>query len=371
MEIASQLLKYIKEAKNFGLSSHEILETLIQAGWNTNDIFEIVLRELEDNIAVKHFDKTIFVENLNKSFGRVQALRDVSFVVEKGSITALLGPNGAGKTTLIRILTTLLKSDSGRALIGGFNVDQNPEMVRSGIGLAGQSVALDEILTGRENLELVARLCHLSEAEAKKRARELLIEFDLLDAASRMVRTYSGGMRRRLDLAASLIAKPPILFLDEPTAGLDPRSRFSLWQMIEDFAKKGTTILLTTQYLEEADHLASRIIVIDHGRIIAEGSANDLKKQVGGDFLEIHLADHQDGLQAIKILEGLSYGWPNWEEEFGKISFPVLDGSSVLTDAVRRLDNAEIKIADIILRRPTLNDVFLALTGHGTEEFRT
>ena len=304
MQEMSQVLKYIKEARNFGLSSREILDSLVKTGWKVEDVFEMVLGELEEDVAVKISNKIISVENLNKSFGKVEALKGVSFSVDKGSITALLGPNGAGKTTLIRILTTLLKSDSGKAMVSGFDVAKNPQAVRTGIGLAGQSVALDEILTGRENLELVARLYHLSPAEAKKRTQELLIQFDLLDAAERMVKTYSGGMRRRLDLAASLIANPPILFLDEPTNGLDPRSRIALWRVIEELATKGTTILLTTQYLEEADHLAGHIIVIDHGQIIAQGTADELKKKIGG---------------------------------------------------------------EMILRQPTLNDVFLALTDHGVE----
>jgi ABC-2 type transport system ATP-binding protein len=363
----SPVLQYIKEARDFGISTNEILNALLAVGWKFEDILEVFLSNQEEIIPVSRFGNVVSAENLNKSFGNIQALKDISFSVEKGTITALLGPNGAGKTTLIRILTTLLKSDSGSALIGGINVDKNPDAVRSMIGLAGQSVALDEILTGRENLELAARLYHLSRDEVKKRSQELLNQFDLVEAADRMVKTYSGGMRRRLDLAASLIANPPILFLDEPTTGLDPRSRTELWRVIEELAQKGTTILLTTQYLEEADHLADRIIVIDRGRIIAEGTADDLKKQISGDFIEVHLADHLDGLQAIKALEGLIKGWPTFDAEVGVISFPAKDSSVVLTDTVRRLDSVDIQIADIILRRPTLNDVFLALTGHTAE----
>ncbi len=367
MEEVQPVLKYIKEAKDFGFSDREILISLISAGWQFQDIFEAVLDYSGDADLPNQSEKIIFVENLNKSFGNVQALKDVSLSVQKGSITALLGPNGAGKTTLIRILTTLLKPDSGEARVGGFDVIKNPQSVRRVVGLAGQSVALDEILTGRENLEMFAQLYHLSRGEAVRRAEELLVQFDLLDAAERQVRTYSGGMRRRLDLAASLIANPPILFLDEPTTGLDPRSRFTLWQIIQDLAKNGATILLTTQYMEEADQLADKIIVIDHGQIIARGTADDLKKQVGGDVVEVHLTNYQDGLVAIKAVQGLAKKWPNLDDEMGRVSFSAKDGSTVLTEAVRQLDNAGIGITDIIFRRPTLDDVFLALTGHVAE----
>ncbi len=373
MESAS-LLDYIKQAREFGLSSREILDSLISAGWKFEAVFEALsdgrIEGYEEVLAVKRVNGMIVVESLSKSFGDVQALKDVSFSVKKGTITALLGPNGAGKTTLIRILTTLLEPDSGRALVNSFDVVRNPNGIRSNLGLAGQSVALDEILTGRENLELVARLYHLSKEEAENRASNLLNQFDLTDAADRPVRTYSGGMRRRLDLAASLIANPAVLFLDEPTTGLDPRGRASLWKIIKGLANQGTTILLTTQYLDEADHLSSWIIVIDHGRIIAQGTAGDLKKQVGGDVIEIHLADHQDGLHAIKAVEGMAEKWPNFDSENGKISFPAKSGTGDLIDAIRRLDDAEIKMADIFLRRPTLDDVFLALTGHAAEEYR-
>lgn len=371
MKEYAPLLEYIKQAKESGLSSKEILDSLVAAGWKFETIFEVLsdgrVEKQEEILAIKRENGVILVRNLSKFFGEVQALNDVSFSVKKGTITALLGPNGAGKTTLIRILSTLLKPDSGSALINDFDVVRSPDAVRLNLGLAGQSVALDEILTGRENLKLVARLYHLNKEEAEKRSFDLLSQFDLVDAADRAVRTYSGGMRRRLDLAASLIANPSILFLDEPTAGLDPRSRAALWKVIKDLAKQGTTILLTTQYMEEADHLADWIMVIDHGRIIDQGTAEDLKKQVGGDVIEIHLTNHQDGLKAIKAVEGLSRKWPNFEAETGKISFSAKNGSSDLMDAFRRLDKVEIRLADIGLRRPTLDDVFLTLTGHVAE----
>jgi ABC-2 type transport system ATP-binding protein len=309
----------------------------------------------------------ISVQDLSKAFGSVQALDGVDLEVPEGSVLGLLGPNGAGKTTIVRILTTLLRPDRGAASVAGLDVVADAERLRRVIGLAGQYAAVDENLTGRENLGLVGRLFHLGRAEARRRADGLLERFALDDAARRPVKTYSGGMRRRLDLAASLVAHPAVLFLDEPTTGLDPRSRLGLWETIEELVDDGTTLLLTTQYLEEADRLADRIAVIDHGRVIAEGTSADLKRRVGGDRVEVHVEDRDDTLRAEDALASLGSGGLTVDPGTGSVVVPVADGSSELAEAVRLLDAAGIAIADLALRRPTLDDVFLTLTGRAAE----
>ena len=310
----------------------------------------------------------VVVENLRKSYGTVLALDGIDFSVPKGTVLGLLGPNGAGKTTAVKILTTLLLPDGGRATVAGFDVVADAVPLRSVIGLAGQNAAVDENLSGRENLELVGRLYHLPRADARARAAELLEQFDIADAADRLAKTYSGGMRRRLDLGASLVARPQVLFLDEPTTGLDPRGRLDLWEMIEQLVADGTTIVLTTQYLEEAERLADEIVVVDCGRVIATGTADELKSKVGGDVLEVTLARKTDVKKALTALRTLAAGDPKVDSAAAHITVPVQGGASVLVEAVRKLDRARVKIADLALRRPTLDDVFLALTGHGAEE---
>ena len=312
--------------------------------------------------------EAVVVEDLRKSFGSVTALDGISFAVPAGTVLGLLGPNGAGKTTAIKILTTLLLPDGGRARVAGFDVVADAVPLRSVIGLAGQYAAVDENLSGRENLELVGRLYHLSRADARGRAAELLEQFNIAEAGDRLAKTYSGGMRRRLDLAASLVARPAVLFLDEPTTGLDPRGRLDLWEMIEQLVADGTTIVLTTQYLEEAERLADEIVVIDCGQVIATGTADELKSKVGGDVLELTLVRKTDVRKAITALRALAAGEPKVDTDAAHITVPVQGGAAVLADAVRKLDRARIKIADLALRRPTLDDVFLALTGHGAEE---
>ena len=309
----------------------------------------------------------IKASGLAKAYGDVVALNGIDIEVEQGTVLGLLGPNGSGKTTTVRILATLLQADSGTASVGGFDVATQPDEVRSVIGLTGQYAAVDEYLTGRENLELFGRLFHLSKLDAAKRAAELLDRFDLSDAADRGIKGYSGGMRRRLDLAASLIGRPNVLFLDEPTTGLDPRSRQGMWEVIEDLISEGTTVLLTTQYLEEADQLANRIVVLDHGNVIAKGTSNELKSQVGGDRIEIIVESAADvSKAAIAIAEFGSA--PAITEDLTKtILLPVAGGSTAIVNIVRKLDENKISIADIALRRPTLDDVFLSLTGHATE----
>ncbi|WP_067826095.1 ATP-binding cassette domain-containing protein [Nocardia inohanensis] len=310
----------------------------------------------------------IVAEGLVKKYGRLVALDGLDLSVPEGTVTALLGPNGAGKTTAVRVLTTLLIPDSGRATVAGVDVLKDPQLLRSRIGTSGQYAAVDEYLTGFENLEMVGRLYHMGVARSKERARELLDRFRLSDAADRPVKGYSGGMRRRLDLAGALVANPPVLFLDEPTTGLDPRARLDLWDVIEELVAGGTTLLLTTQYLEEADRLADSIAVIDHGKVIAEGTSDELKAMVGGDRIEL-VVDHVDSLPiARQALEGLAQGEIRLEPGLRRIIVPVNDGSQALVDAIGQLTKHEVSIHDVGLRRPSLDDVFLSLTGHEAEE---
>jgi ABC-2 type transport system ATP-binding protein len=310
----------------------------------------------------------IQARGLVKHFGEVKALNGIDLDVEQGQVVGLLGPNGSGKTTTVRILSTLLRPDAGTATVGGHDVVSEPDAVRQLIGLTGQYAAVDQYLTGRENLELFGRLFHLAKNEAKNRADELLHRFDLSDAADRGIKGYSGGMRRRLDLAASLIGNPSVLFLDEPTTGLDPRSRQGMWEVIENLVSEGTTVLLTTQYLEEADQLASRIVVLDHGNVIAEGTSDSLKNQVGGDRVEIAISNSADADRVSDALQSIASGPITTDQITLKILVPVTGGSTAIVSAVRALDEASINIADIALRRPTLDDVFLSLTGHVTEQ---
>lgn len=310
----------------------------------------------------------IKVSGLVKNFGDVKALAGIDFEVEQGTVLGLLGPNGSGKTTTVRILSTLLAPDAGSATVSGFDVSSQPEQVRSVIGLTGQYAAVDEYLTGRENLELFGRLFHLSKMDAAKRATELLDRFDLADAGDRGIKGYSGGMRRRLDLAASLIGHPSVLFLDEPTTGLDPRSRLGMWEVINDLVAEGTTVLLTTQYLEEADQLASRIVVLNNGSVIAQGTSDELKTSVGGDRLELVVSNASQLALANSELASVGSGTAVVDEVARKILLPVSGGSSSIVDAIRKLDELKIEIEDIGLRRPTLDDVFLSLTGHVAEE---
>jgi len=312
----------------------------------------------------------VLAEGLTKDFGTVHALRGIDFEVSEGSIVGLLGPNGAGKTTAIRILTTLLAPTRGRATVAGLDVLRDAQAVRALIGLTGQYAAVDQDLTGRENLLLCGRLVHLGKTEAAATADELLERFGLTDAADRTLKTYSGGMRRRLDLAASLVGTPVVLFLDEPTTGLDPRSRLALWDVIEGLKASGTTIVLTTQYLEEADRLTERISVIDDGQIIAEGTSDELKTRVGGDVLDVRIVDRSLTGSAAELLARLfavGTGDLHVDQGMGSITLPVSDGAQSLAEAVRVLDAEGIVLADLALRRPSLDDVFLALTGHGAE----
>jgi ABC-2 type transport system ATP-binding protein len=312
--------------------------------------------------------EAVRAEGLRKSYGDVEALKGIDLSVPQGTVLGLLGPNGAGKTTAVRILTTLLPPDGGSARVAGLDVEKDAAKLRSQIGLAGQYAAVDENLTGRENLEMVGRLYHLGGPESRARADELLERFDLTEAGRRMVRTYSGGMRRRLDLAAALVARPPVIFLDEPTTGLDPLSRLGLWETIEDRVAGGTTVLLTTQYLDEADRLADAIAVIDHGRVIAEGTSDELKDRVGGERLEVRLESSAQAEAGIAALAAMSDGRPEAEDSMLRVPFSRRRGA--IADAVRRLDEAGVVVEDVAVRRPTLDDVFISLTGHAAEQER-
>ena len=311
--------------------------------------------------------EVVRASGLVKIYGKVRALDGLDLAVPEATVLAVLGPNGAGKTTAVRILTTLLEPDQGTAQVAGFDVRDQPGEVRAHIGVSGQYAAVDEYLTGLENLNMVGRLYGLPSKQSKQRAAELLEQFSLTDARDRPVKTYSGGMRRRLDLAGALVADPPVLFLDEPTTGLDPRSRTDMWEVIQGLVAGGTSLLLTTQYLEEADLLADQIVVIDHGRVIAQGTADQLKAQVGGERLAITVT-HPGQLQtARELLEPLGVGPVAVEEHRRSLLMPVTGGAAVLTDALRRLDAAQVTLDDVGLRRPTLDDVFLTLTGHAAE----
>ncbi|HEY8169579.1 MAG TPA: ATP-binding cassette domain-containing protein [Candidatus Limnocylindria bacterium] len=305
---------------------------------------------------------------LHKSFGETRALAGLDFDAEEGTILGMLGPNGAGKTTAVRILTTLTHPDAGSATVAGIDVLRHPRQARANFGVAGQYAALDEVLTGRENLGMIGRLYGLSSKRARQRGDELLERFELNDAADRVVKTYSGGMRRRLDLGAALMAQPPVVFLDEPTTGLDPKGRLSMWDLIAGLAKGGTTVLMTTQYLEEADRLADDIVVIDHGRVIARGSADELKNQVAGERLEVKIRDAEWLPAAQRVLEALGEGPAHVETEARQVSIGIRSTDGVLTRVIRELDTVEVRVDDIGFRRPTLDEVFLALTGHPAEE---
>jgi len=297
----------------------------------------------------------------------VRALDGLDLTVAEGTVLGLLGPNGAGKTTAVRVFTTLLRPDSGRATVGGFDVMRQAQEIRHIMGLSGQYAAVDENLTGRENLQLFGRLYQLTWAAATQRAGELLEQFGLAEAADRVVKTYSGGMRRRLDLASALSGQPRILFLDEPTTGLDPRGRLEMWDVIRGLVREGTTLLLTTQYLEEADELANKIAVVDHGKIIARGTADELKAKVGGERIEVVVHDRADLPRAIELLVRATEGEHSVDDHVRRITVPARGGARSLVQVVRDLDEARIGIDDIALRRPTLDDVFLSLTGHAAE----
>jgi ABC-2 type transport system ATP-binding protein len=305
----------------------------------------------------------IWAEGLEKNYGKTRALAGLDLSAEEGSVLGVLGPNGAGKTTAVRILTTLLKPDAGRAEVAGLDVVKNADALRARIGLAGQYAAVDENLTGYENLVMFGRLYHLSGAVARQRANDLLESFDLIEASRRTVKTYSGGMRRRLDLAGSLILTPPVLFLDEPTTGLDIRGRLAMWEIISALVADGTTVLLTTQYLEEADQLADQIAVVDLGRVIARGTSDELKAQVGGERIELTVARGGSLDDAVQAMRSYSLGEIQVNTEDRHLVIPVAQGAQLLTSVVRDLDAAHIPVDDLALRRPTLDDVFLTLTG--------
>ncbi|MCQ8770147.1 ATP-binding cassette domain-containing protein [Streptomyces telluris] len=309
----------------------------------------------------------IYAEGLVKTFGDVRALDGVDLDVPEGTVLGLLGPNGAGKTTAVRVLTTLLKPDRGSALVAGIDVLKKPDAVRRSIGLSGQFAAVDEYLTGRENLRMVGQLYQMSARAAKARAGELLERFDLAEAADRIAKTYSGGMRRRLDLAAALVVSPPVMFMDEPTTGLDPRNRQGLWEVIQELVAGGTTLLLTTQYLEEADHLAHDICVVDHGKVIARGTSDQLKARTGGERVEVVVRSPEHIATADEVLLGFGKGASSVEKHTRKVTVPVSGGAKLLAEVIRELDARGIDIDDIALRRPTLDDVFISLTGHAAE----
>ncbi|MFJ9249371.1 ATP-binding cassette domain-containing protein [Streptomyces sp. NPDC101776] len=310
----------------------------------------------------------IYAEGLVKTFGDVKALDGVDLDVPEGTVLGLLGPNGAGKTTAVRCLTTLLRPDSGKLIVAGLDVLKQPNEVRRSIGLSGQFAAVDEYLTGRENLQMVGELYQMKAKAAKARADQLLDQFNLADAADRTAKTYSGGMRRRLDLAAALVVSPPVMFMDEPTTGLDPRNRQMLWEVIKQLVSGGTTLLLTTQYLEEADHLAHDIAVVDHGRVIARGTSDQLKARTGGERVEVVVHERDHIAIASEVLRGFGKGDTTVEEHTRKLTVPVTGGAKLLAEVIRELDSRGIEIDDIGLRRPTLDDVFLSLTGHLAEE---
>ena len=320
-------------------------------------------------MATKTKELAIDTRGVKKYFGDVKALDGVTLQAETGKVFGLLGPNGAGKTTLVRMLATLMSPDKGTVKVLGIDVEQNPHDVRKLIGLAGQFAAVDEFLTGRENLYMVGRLYHLSHKEAKQRAQTILEQLHLVEAAGRQVKTYSGGMRRRLDLGASLVGHPKILFLDEPTTGLDPRTRLDLWEVIRGLVKEGTTILLTTQYLEEADELADKIAVIDHGKVIAEGTSDQLKARLGGDVVEFEVKDETLVGVATKAVSKIATKKPTVENT--TITVPVKSGSKSLLEIVRALDNAKVEPEAISLHRPSLDDVFLSLTGERAKDQTT
>ena len=313
-------------------------------------------------------DLAIEATGLVKRYKDVVALDGVDLAVPRGTVLGLLGPNGAGKTTTVRVLTTLLKPDAGRATVAGVDVLADPGAVRRRIGLSGQYAAVDEYLTGYENLEMIGRLYHLGRRPSQERARALLAQFRLEDAANRPTKTYSGGMRRRLDLAGALVADPEVLFLDEPTTGLDPKGRLDVWEMISDLVAGGTTLLLTTQYMEEADRLADDIVVIDRGKVIAHGTADQLKAQVGGERLELTVSDRAQLGSATEVLSALTSGPVVTDPQSRSLTAPVTGGASKLIEALRELDERAIGLDDVGLHRPTLDDVFLTLTGHAAEE---
>lgn len=310
-------------------------------------------------------DNAIVVSKLQKSYKELKVLQGITFSVKRGTVLALLGPNGAGKTTTIRILSTLLLPDDGQAVINGYDVVKQDAGARGSIGLTGQYAAVDEYLTGAENLFMIGRLYRMSKADASARTEELLRQFDLVAASTRPVKTYSGGMRRRLDLAMSLIASPPIIFLDEPTTGLDPRSRLAMWEMIKRLVAQGTTVLLTTQYMDEADQLADEIVVIDNGKVIAEGTPDQLKAKVGSDRLELMIAKKSDFAKARKLIDGKDV---QVDAERTVISITTKRGVEDLKQILQHLEVAKIKVESVELRRPTLDDVFLSLTGHGATQ---
>nr|AIA12661.1 daunorubicin resistance ABC transporter, ATP-binding protein [uncultured bacterium] len=307
----------------------------------------------------------IVVKNLHKSYGKLKVLEGINLTVETGKVFALLGPNGAGKTTIVRILSTLLKADSGTIKVNGLDVREAPEKVREVIGLTGQYAAVDEYISGRENLEMMGRLYRLSKEDAAQRAQQLLEQFDLVKAADRIAKNYSGGMRRRLDLATSLIATPPIIFLDEPTTGLDPRSRIAMWDIIKDLVAGGTTILLTTQYLEEADLLADKIVVIDGGKVIAEGTADQLKQKVGNERLELTISKKSNFKKAKQIVDGETL---QVDEDQRKLSIANNGGATQVKNLLIELEKAKVDVETLALHKPTLDDVFLTLTGKQTQD---